>query len=60
MAPRGEVGLIFAQIGLTAGILSNRLFSAILLVVIATTLVTPPLLQGALRRGATLDADSVP
>jgi Kef-type K+ transport system membrane component KefB len=60
MAPRGEVGLIFAQIGLTGGILSNRLFSAILFVVIATTLVTPPLLQWTLRRGATLDGDSVP
>lgn len=59
MAPRGEVGLIFAQIGLTAGILSNRLFSAILFVVIATTLVTPPLLQWTLRRGATVDADSM-
>src|SRR5439155_1440017 len=54
------VGLIFAQIGLTAGILSNRLFSAILFVVIATTLVTPPLLQLTLRLGATLDEDSVP
>jgi len=52
MAPRGEVGLIFAQIGLGAGVLSNRLFSAILFVVIATTLVTPPLLKWALRRGA--------
>ena len=60
MAPRGEVGLIFAQIGLTAGILSNRLFSAILFVVIATTLVTPPLLHWTLRLGATLDEDSVP
>ena len=51
MAPRGEVGLIFAQIGLAAGVLSNRVFSAILFVVIATTLVTPPLLKWALRRG---------
>ncbi len=57
MVPRGEVGLIFAQIGLTAGILSSRLFSAILFVVIATTLVTPPLLKWVLRRGATLDAE---
>lgn len=51
MAPRGEVGLIFAQIGLTAGVLSSRLFSAILFVVIATTLVTPPLLKRALAPG---------
>ena len=53
MAPRGEVGLIFAQIGLTAGILSNQLFSAILFVVIATTLLTPPLLKRVLESGAT-------
>lgn len=56
MAPRGEVGLIFAQIGLTAGVLSDQLFSAILLVVIATTLLTPPLLKRALASGVTLDA----
>src|SRR5690349_24510290 len=57
MAPRGEVGLIFAQIGLGAGILSNRLFSAILFVVVATTLVTPPLLKWALKKGVTLDRE---
>jgi Kef-type K+ transport system membrane component KefB len=57
MAPRGEVGLIFAQIGLGAGILSNRLFSAILFVVVATTLVTPPLLKRALKRDVTLDRE---
>ncbi len=50
MAPRGEVGLIFAQIGLTAGILSSRLFSAILLMVIGTTLVAPPLLKWSFAR----------
>jgi Na+:H+ antiporter len=53
MAPRGEVGLIFAQIGLVAGILSDRLFNALLFVVIATTLVTAPGLKWAFRRGAT-------
>ncbi len=54
MAPRGEVGLIFAQIGLTAGVLSQRLFSAILLMVIGTTLIAPPLLKVAFaRRGST-------
>src|SRR2546425_6955134 len=60
-APRGEAGLIFAQIGLTAGILSNRLFGALLFVVLATALRTPPLLQWTLRGpGATLDEDSAP
>jgi Kef-type K+ transport system membrane component KefB len=51
MAPRGEVGLIFANIGLTSGILTRDLFSALLLMVIGTTLVAPPLLGWALRRG---------
>ncbi|HYL54962.1 MAG TPA: cation:proton antiporter [Gemmatimonadales bacterium] len=57
MAPRGEVGLIFAQLGLAVGILSNRLFGAILFVVVATTLVTPPLLTWALKRGGTADPE---
>jgi Kef-type K+ transport system membrane component KefB len=51
MAPRGEVGLIFANIGLTSGVLSSGLFNAILMRVIGTTLVAPPLLGLALRRG---------
>ncbi len=53
MLPRGEVGLIFATIGLQAGVLSDDLYAALLLVVLATTLVTPQLLRmryTALRR----------
>jgi Kef-type K+ transport system membrane component KefB len=45
MLPRGEVGLIFATIGLTNGVLGDDLYAALLLVVLATTLVTPPLLK---------------
>ncbi len=55
MVPRGEVGLIFAQIGLAAGVFTSRLFGVMLFVVVATTLVTPPLLKWTLGRGATLD-----
>ena len=55
MAPRGEVGLIFANVGLSAGVLSSELFSAILVMVIGTTLITPPLLTWAFGRwGATM------
>ncbi|MGH9282916.1 MAG: cation:proton antiporter, partial [Acidimicrobiales bacterium] len=50
MVPRGEVGLIFAGIGLREGILDADLYGAVLLVVLATTLVTPPLLKLRLRR----------
>jgi Kef-type K+ transport system membrane component KefB/predicted amino acid-binding ACT domain protein len=45
MIPRGEVGLIFATIGLQNGVLGEELYAAMLLVVLATTLITPPLLK---------------
>lgn len=45
MVPRGEVGLIFADIGLRNGILSQETFSAILIMVIVTTFIAPPLLK---------------
>lgn len=50
MIPRGEVGLIFAQIGLASGILSSEVFSAILIMVIFTTFIAPPLLKSIFRR----------
>ncbi|QMU55860.1 MAG: cation:proton antiporter [Candidatus Mycalebacterium zealandia] len=47
MIPRGEVGLIFAQIGYNNGngVFDSRFFSAIVLTVMLTTFVVPPLLQ---------------
>ncbi|BCA95005.1 sodium:proton antiporter [Legionella antarctica] len=45
MLPRGEVGLIFASIGRTLGVISDNLFSAIVLMVIITTFIAPPLLK---------------
>jgi Kef-type K+ transport system membrane component KefB len=42
MVPRGEVGLIFADIGRRAGILNEAVFGAILLMVMVTTFVAPP------------------
>lgn len=50
MLPRGEVGLIFAGIGLREGILGADLYASVLLVVLVTTLVTPPVLGWRLRR----------
>ena len=49
MMPRGEVGLIFASIGKSLGIINDALFSSIVLVVIITTLATPPLLKWSLK-----------
>ena len=42
MVPRGEVGLIFADIGRRTGILNEAVFGGILLMVMATTFVAPP------------------
>ena len=50
MIPRGEVGLIFATIGLDEGILGKNLYAALLLVVLLTTLMTPPLLRWRLTK----------
>jgi Kef-type K+ transport system membrane component KefB len=55
MIPRGEVGLIFAGIGMTLRlngeqVVSVPTFSAVVIMVIVTTLVTPPVLKWALTR----------
>ena len=55
MVPRGEVGLIFAGVGLTLSIGGERIvdeavFAAILVMVMVTTLITPPLLQWSFFR----------
>lgn len=48
MIPRGEVGLIFASIGRNLKVVDSATFSAIVIMVIVTTLVTPPLLKVSL------------
>jgi Kef-type K+ transport system membrane component KefB/glycine cleavage system regulatory protein len=66
MIPRGEVGLIFASIGLSQGVLDAELYGALLLVVLLTTLLTPPVLRwridatGAVELAAALDEETAP
>ena len=50
MVPRGEVGLIFADMGRRTGLLDAASFSAILIVVMATTFIAPLWLKPLLRR----------
>lgn len=45
MVPRGEVGLVFAGIGSASGVLDKPLEAAIIVMVILTTFLAPPLLQ---------------
>jgi len=50
MVPRGEVGLIFASIGKGLGVVSDEVFSIIVIMVIFTTLLTPPILTFLLKK----------
>jgi Kef-type K+ transport system membrane component KefB len=43
MVPRGEVGAIIALVGLSAGVISQSFYGVILFMVMATTLIVPPL-----------------
>jgi Kef-type K+ transport system membrane component KefB len=59
MIPRGEVGLIFAGAGLTltvhgARLVDESIYAALVVMVMATTLMTPPLLKWSLARGKKL------
>ncbi|WP_299877060.1 cation:proton antiporter [uncultured Cocleimonas sp.] len=50
MIPRGEVGLIFASIGKGLGVIGDDVFSAIVIMVIITTLITPIVLKWSIDR----------
>ncbi len=49
MIPRGEVGLIFAEIGKTAKLFDNETYAALILVIVMTTLIPPFLIKLAYR-----------
>jgi Kef-type K+ transport system membrane component KefB len=62
MIPRGEVGLIFASLGSTLmlhhqAVLSKTTFSALVLMVMLTTFITPPLLKFAFDRNGKSHGD---
>jgi Kef-type K+ transport system membrane component KefB len=49
MAPRGEVGMVVAQIGLSLGVIPNRIYAVVVFMAVATTIVAPPLLTLSYR-----------
>ena len=55
MIPRGEVGLVFAGIGAASGVLDKPLQAAIIIMVILTTFVAPPLLRFAFQDEETVE-----
>lgn len=50
LVPRGEVTLIFASLGKSMGVLTTSHYSVLIIVVLLTTLITPPCLTWALER----------
>ncbi|HEY9767485.1 MAG TPA: cation:proton antiporter [Coleofasciculaceae cyanobacterium] len=55
MIPRGEVGLVFAGIGAASGVLDKPLQAAIIIMVILTTFIAPPLLRFAFQKGEVVE-----
>jgi Kef-type K+ transport system membrane component KefB len=51
MLPRGEVALVIAGAGLTAGIITQEVFAAAVFVAVGTTVLAPPILVPAFRGG---------
>ncbi len=45
MVPRGEVGIVVAQIGLGLGVIGQNFFASVLFMAVATTLIAPPLIK---------------
>lgn len=57
MIPRGEVGLIFASVGKELGVMDDAVYSSVLVMVMLTTMVTPPVLKWSMnRRGVSSDS----
>ena len=50
MVPRGEVGLIFINVGYQLGVVNDQIFAIVVAVVILTTLFTPPILSSIIRK----------
>jgi len=60
MIPRGEVGLVFAGIGAASGVLDKPLQAAIIIMVILTTFVAPPLLRLAFKEEGLVEQSEQP
>jgi Kef-type K+ transport system membrane component KefB len=59
MVPRGEVGIVVANLALATGVVDGSLFAAMLVAVVLTTVVAPYLLAWSVPRTARTEADGV-
>ena len=58
MIPRGEVGIVVAQIGLGLAVIEPPFFAAVLFMAVATTVIAPPLIK--LLFAEDKDSDGIP
>jgi Kef-type K+ transport system membrane component KefB len=49
MAPRGEVGMVAAQIGLGFGVIPPRVYAVVVFMAVLTTVIAPPMLNLSFR-----------
>src|ERR1700687_3164496 len=59
MVPRGEVGMVVAQMGLTLAVISKDVYSVVVVMAVLTTVVTPFLLKIAFRSVPLVPAETV-
>lgn len=58
MVPRGEVGIVVAQIGLGLGVIGQNFFASVLFMAVATTLIAPPFIKVLFAEDR--DGDGIP
>lgn len=58
MVPRGEVGVVIASLGLSAGVFTDRIYAIIVAMSLLTAMVTPPVLAWLLRRTSASAAET--
>lgn len=55
MVARGEVGLVFANLGKTSGVLNDQMFAVLVVTVVVTTFLPPPILSRLIKKEQALD-----
>lgn len=59
MVPRGEVGIVVAQIGLGLGVIGDSVFGVVLIMAVATTLIAPPFLAQLFKGEKRVDEEEM-
>ena len=58
MVPRGEVGMVVAQIGLALHVIETSVYAVVVFMAVATTIIAPPLLNLSFRRAGYVSSEA--